>query len=124
MASIVQAPQGASGWLVACLCAEWCGTCRDYRAAFDGVAGGHPEVAFVWVDVEDDARWMGDIDVENFPTLLIASDAEVRFFGTMLPHPEQLTRLIASVRVHHGVVAGDDDLPALLGHLRDALERH
>ena len=30
--------------LVACLCAQWCGTCREYRSAFDRLAETHPEV--------------------------------------------------------------------------------
>ena len=24
-------------FLIACLCAAWCGTCRDYRAGFDAL---------------------------------------------------------------------------------------
>ena len=26
------------GWWAVCLCAGWCGTCRDYRALFDALA--------------------------------------------------------------------------------------
>ncbi len=75
--------------LVACLCAEWCGTCRSYRTTFAELAARHPECCFVWVDVEDHADALGDFDVENFPTLLIQrmDDAgDVLFFGPVLPH--------------------------------------
>ena len=75
--------------LVACLCAEWCGTCRSYRTTFTELAARHPECCFVWVDVEDHADALGEFDVENFPTLLIQrmDDAgDVLFFGPVLPH--------------------------------------
>ena len=72
--------------LVACLCAEWCGTCRSYRATFTELATRHPECCFVWVDVEDHADALGDFDVENFPTLLVQRGGDVLFFGPVLPH--------------------------------------
>jgi len=72
--------------LVACLCAEWCGTCRSYRTTFTALAARHPECCFVWVDVEDHADALGDFDVENFPTLLVQRGGDVLFFGPVLPH--------------------------------------
>ncbi|MCT7296434.1 thioredoxin family protein [Ralstonia sp. CHL-2022] len=72
--------------LVACLCAEWCGTCRSYRKTFTELAERHPECCFVWVDVEDHADALGDYDVENFPTLLVQRGSDVLFFGPVLPH--------------------------------------
>ena len=83
--------------LVACLCASWCGTCRDYRDAFSGLAKTFPDAAFIWLDVEDDAELVGDLDVENFPTLLIQRDEAVLFFGVMLPDVKQLKRLIQAL---------------------------
>ena len=67
--------------LVACLCAEWCGTCRSYRKTFTELAARHPECCFVWVDVEDHADALGDFDVENFPTLQVQRGNDVLFFG-------------------------------------------
>ena len=58
-------------FLIACLCAAWCGTCRDYRAGFDALAAHFPEARFLWLDVEDDAELLDDYEVETFPTLLI-----------------------------------------------------
>lgn len=81
-------------WIVACLCAAWCGTCGGYRAAFEDVAQRHPDKAFVWVDIEDNADVLGDLDVENFPTVLIQRDDTVAFFGTMLPEAGLLDRLV------------------------------
>jgi thioredoxin-like negative regulator of GroEL len=81
-------------WIVACLCAAWCGTCGSYRAAFDTLAARHPDKLFVWIDIEDEADVVGDLDVENFPTLLIQRTDLVAFFGTMLPDPALAARLV------------------------------
>ena len=84
--------------LVACYCAAWCDTCTIYRTRFDALAQRLPEHAFVWIDIEDFPDLLGDEDVENFPTLLIQRDDDVLFFGTMLPHIEQLERLIQTLQ--------------------------
>jgi len=81
-------------FFVACLCAQWCGTCRDYRAGFEALAAECPAMGFKWVDVEDEADRIGDIDVENFPTLLIQRGEAVLFFGTLLPDHSMLRRLL------------------------------
>ena len=72
---------------VYCLCAQWCGTCREYQPLFDRLATEMPQARFVWVDVEEHDALLGDLDIENFPTLLLA-DAKHRpcFAGTVLPH--------------------------------------
>jgi thiol-disulfide isomerase/thioredoxin len=90
----VAAALHGDGWVVACLCAAWCGTCTSYRAAFDGLAKRHPDKTFVWIDVEDRADVVGDLDVENFPTLLMQRGDAVAFFGTMLPDAGVADRLI------------------------------
>jgi thioredoxin 1 len=81
-------------FLVICLCAEWCGTCRDYRAGFNDLAGQFPDTRFRWLDIEEQADDLGDLDIENFPTLFIQRGEMVLFFGTMLPHLSHLSRLI------------------------------
>lgn len=81
-------------WTVACLCAQWCGTCRDYREVFAQAEREFPQARFRWIDIEDEADLVGGVDVENFPTLLIARGEEVLFFGTVLPHAATLLRLV------------------------------
>ncbi len=81
-------------WIVACLCAAWCGTCGGYRAAFESVAARHPDKTFVWIDIEDQADVVGDLDVDNFPTLLLQQGDTVAFFGPMLPDAKLAERLV------------------------------
>jgi thioredoxin 1 len=83
---------------VVCLCAEWCGACREYRPLFEQVARAHPALRFAWVDIEDHADIADDFDVETFPTLLIAGEPGTRFLGPLLPHAETLTRLLGSLQ--------------------------
>ncbi len=80
--------------LVACLCADWCGACREYEPLFESLALKFPNMRFLWVDVEDEADLIDPIEVEDFPTILIASAEKALFFGTVLPHIETLERLI------------------------------
>ncbi|WP_341678541.1 thioredoxin family protein [Niveibacterium sp. SC-1] len=81
-------------FFVACLCAEWCGSCREYRQGFLDLGATFPDAGFVWVDVEDHADLIGDIDVENFPSILIQRGEAVLFLGPMLPEHGLLRRLI------------------------------
>ncbi|MYN14541.1 thioredoxin [Pusillimonas sp. TS35] len=82
------------GLVVACYCAAWCGTCNQYRPAFDALAQRWPQHTFVWIDVEELPELLGDEEIENFPTLLIQNQAGNAFFGTLLPHISHLEQLI------------------------------
>lgn len=106
-ATVAAAVQGER-WIVACLCAAWCGTCGSYRAAFDALAARHPDKHFIWIDIEDQADVVGDLDVDNFPTLLIQRHDVVAFFGTMLPDPALAERLLQAQLAH-----SDTELAAL-----------
>lgn len=83
--------------LVACLCAAWCGSCRDYRPLFDQLAAQFEGQAdFAWVDIEDEADRLGDLDVENFPTLMIAIGDALQFVGPVAPQLGTAVRLVRS----------------------------
>jgi thioredoxin 1 len=113
MSAVPPAPSTptAEPLLVACLCAQWCRTCDAYRdtlvATRDAMRVGHPDAAtrFVWVDIEDESDLIGDLDIEDFPTLLLARGDRVLFFGPVMPHAQTLDRLVRS--------ALDTDLPPL-----------
>lgn len=84
-------------WVI-CLCADWCGVCRDYRAVLNKVAPGHAESRFAWIDIEDDARWVGEMDIETFPTLLVADTQGIFFLGPLTPHAVTVSRLLTSLQ--------------------------
>lgn len=81
-------------FMVICLCAEWCGVCRDYASGFRSLAEQFPAVGFHWLDIELHADCLGDLDVENFPTLLIKRGEKVLFYGTMPPATAHLKRTL------------------------------
>ena len=120
-----------SQWWVICLCAEWCGTCRDYRAGFEALQEKFPNVHFLWIDVEDDASWIGEIDVEDFPTILIQRNEWVMFYGTMLPQHSHLQRTLETIQAQtaqesHDYAQGNDERRAWQEHynLRALLKAH
>lgn len=84
-------------WVV-CLCADWCGLCRDYQAVFAQMAARYPAFRFAWLDIEEEAELVGDIDVETFPTVLLADAQGTRFFGPLMPQAHTLSRLLDSLQ--------------------------
>ena len=107
---------------VACLCAAWCGTCREYADAYASLARGYPQAKFHWIDVEDEADLLGDLDVENFPTLLIGVAGQPVFFGVLLPHIQTLERLVQEASGLRPL-AENRDSPALRALLATLAER-
>jgi thiol-disulfide isomerase/thioredoxin len=103
---------------VACLCAAWCVACREYGPTFAALAaqlGG--EADFAWIDVEDDADALGDLDIENFPTLLIADAGAASFFGAVTPQRQTAERLIRGALAGGLRVDADPALVARVGAL-------
>lgn len=106
---------------VVCLCAEWCGVCRDYRQRFEQVQASFPLVKFFWIDVEDEADLLHPLDVEDFPTLLLAAGDAPRFFGPVPPQLETLERLIrAQMESPQAPVLADRAVADLLARIRAA----
>lgn len=110
-------------WVVG-LCADWCGLCRDYRQVFEGVAATTTTacrtIQFVWLDIEEHADLVGDLDIETFPTVLIADAQGVYFLGALTPHAQTLSRLLLSLEAPAAARAAHSDLSK---KLLDALPR-
>ncbi len=103
--------------LVVGLCAAWCGTCAEFHEAFETLATAHRDRVFVWLDVEDDADLVGDIEVENFPTIAIFERNRLLHFGVSLPQRGVVARLLSSLDGQSTTVAAEEAvtaLPALL----------
>ena len=81
-------------FLVACLCAEWCDTCREYKPGFESLEKEFTGSQFLWVDIEDNASWCDDFEVTNFPTIIIQRGELVLFFGVMLPHLGHVRKML------------------------------
>jgi thiol-disulfide isomerase/thioredoxin len=103
-ASTASENQAPEAFLVVCLCAEWCTTCREYRSGFNELAAAFPESRFCWLDIEERADDLGDLDIEDFPTLFIERRAldsraggAVLFFGTMPPQLGHLRRMLETL---------------------------
>ena len=87
----------AGEWLVVCLCADWCGTCKQYRQPFEQLAFQFPQMRFVWLDVEDREDVTGDLDIETFPSILVAQGGQARFLGPILPQIPVLARMLQAL---------------------------
>jgi hypothetical protein len=100
-----------SRWTVVCLCAAWCDSCGNYRRAFSERAQAAGDAVHLWVDIEDESDWLGDIDVETFPTLLVLCGEQPMFFGPVLPQIGVVERTLRSLRESGPVL---NELPAEL----------
>jgi thioredoxin reductase (NADPH) len=113
------AQQPAESLLVVCLCAAWCKTCTEFRATFDKLAQVDADAHFVWLDVEDDSALVGDIEIENFPTLAVFRGARPLFYGVTMPQEGVVARTLASLsRDDRDAVAVPEEiaeLPEVLG---------
>jgi thioredoxin 1 len=102
MSSLSPTPAPPALWVV-CLCADWCGLCRDYRQVLEQLARqaapAQTPVRFVWFDIEDQAGHVGDLDIETFPTVLVADAEGVLFLGALTPHLQTLSRLLESLQL-------------------------
>lgn len=106
-------------WLVACLCADWCHVCQDYRQTFEQLGrefGGAAE--FVWVDIEDDEQALGAVEVDDFPTLLIAHADQICHFAAVVPNASTGQRLVRRALAGGLAPVGDTRLAGLPQRLR------
>jgi len=110
----------AARWTVAYLCAAWCRTCDEVRPQFEARALAQPQVAHVWIDVEDEADDLGDLDIATFPTLLVVRDGVPLFFGPVLPRAEAVDALLAALARDPRRAGVSIDLGPLLARLERA----
>ncbi|MFW2356426.1 thioredoxin family protein [Hydrogenophaga sp.] len=104
--------------LVVCLCADWCGTCRDYRPVPQSLVDALPGVRALWVDIEDHAEVLGDTDVQDFPTVLLVHDGALLFYGPLLPHRATLERLVQQALTGRlSPLEPDSEMQALIGRV-------
>ena len=86
--------------LVACLCAQWCGICRDWRAGFDALAAQMPPdlvVRWVWIDVEDRADALGDYEPPDFPVLAVQRGGDLLYCAPLPQQPALWLRVLTEL---------------------------
>lgn len=109
---------------VACLCAAWCRTCEGYQAVFEQVARELADSGVAlrprWIDIEDEADLVGDVEVETFPMLVVAGAHEVRFAGPLTPQPDTLRRVLRSALAD---VGPDQPWPTVTTAIADFAQR-
>ena len=87
----------SSGLLVVCFCAAWCDTCDGVRTALARIAARDGESTYIWLDIEDDAALVDEIEIENFPTLAVFRDGNPLFFGVSPPQEGVIARTLSAL---------------------------
>ena len=85
----------------------------------DALRAEFPALRFSWVDVEDQADLVDPVDINDFPTLLIARDGQPVFFGILRPQADALRRLIQSQLADMPAPLTDADALGLAQRLQD-----
>ena len=74
-----------------------------------------------WVDIEDLAEVVDPddvLDLDNFPTLLVAHEGRPTFFGPLTPQAETLQRLLQAKWADQAPPLSDPKAAALLARLQ------
>lgn len=104
---------------VVCLCAGWCDICEEYRQTFASLADEFTgQARLLWVDIEDQEDVVGSLDIENFPTLLIGTADDVRFFGPITQLPGTARQLVRKAMVDELGRVADPELAQVLNEIR------
>lgn len=87
-------PLASADLWVICLCADWCHICRQMQSALADDRRLSSVVRWLWVDIEEHADLLGDLEVETFPTYLIGRHDDVLLYA---PGPTQSEAIMSYV---------------------------
>lgn len=113
-----------SNWYVVAFCADWCLTCKSYLDVFARCSKNNAWASFLWVDVEDHSDFLGDIDIETFPTVMMVHDDKVVFLGAVDPFESVLNKMLLAFksRIAEGQkFSGNDDF--LWGSIKNMINK-
>ena len=107
--------------LVACLCAAWCSSCASWRGAFAALADEFAGDCFVWIDIEDHADLVAEVEVETLPVLLVQAGDGGRpgFVGPVEPRTAVVRALLQRVAAFDPQLDDPGIRNALLGYSSD-----
>jgi thiol-disulfide isomerase/thioredoxin len=96
------------------LCARWCSVCRDFFLSCKTTAARYsqqyPDTFFLYLDIEEDENITGDIDVDNFPTLLVFRNETLLHFKPIIAREEAMIQNLQILRGQKSTLS----LPATL----------
>ena len=77
--------------------AEWCGPCRLLKPLLEGIAGEHPEIQLLTVNVDANGDLAGEYDINSIPAVFMFKNGEIvdNFVGVM-PENEILEKIEAN----------------------------
>jgi hypothetical protein len=102
---------------VVCLCAAWCSTCREIQPAFQELRIGG--CRFHWVDIEEHGDAVEAIDVETFPTIIVADrNGAVLFAGPIEPRISKLERLVTVLGADSSRPLDDEQWRSVMASLK------
>lgn len=106
------------------LCARWCFVCRDFFTMCEKIArdyhARHPDTLFLYLDIEDDEAIVGDIDIDDFPTLLVFRNEVPLHFKPVMAREETIIQCLKMLRDKKSGLP----LPATLMTLYNTLIHH
>lgn len=112
----INLPPAQPSLLVVCLCASWCSSCQGLKEEFALIEAHLPSPLLIWLDIdEDEALIPADLDITQFPTLLVAeANGDVVFFGPAKPRLSTLVSLALSSAFPDALQPGGDEESAQL----------
>jgi hypothetical protein len=79
---------------------------------------------FLWVDIEDHAAVLENVDVESFPTLLLSYSDRICFWGAVPPYSTNAMKLIDRVQLGSVLSITDNEIKKLDKRLREKFDCH
>lgn len=120
--ALPSAPQAPEPVHIVVLCADWCHMCRGLEEAWPTLTATLPQARWHWVDIEDETDWTDPLDIDTFPTVLLAVGDAVMHCGPAPSTPERLAPALADLyrRAREGRATGPVDaaVARLWQHLR------
>ncbi|MCC7006288.1 MAG: thioredoxin family protein [Ottowia sp.] len=99
-------------------CAEWCGSCREFKTHFNALK--IDGLSKHWLDIEDNAELVDEIEIDNLPTIFaVSADGLSFYFGEIPPNKVFLEKILSDIRFNKiPQKPMDDTLLSLLQNMR------
>lgn len=79
--------------LIISLCADWCDNCDEWKSQFISLTLAEKQHK-IWLDIDDHADMIADIDTSILPVLVIYKTNKIAFCGAVRPDLVTVSTLI------------------------------